>query len=173
MNCQAIIEDYENGTRNNLRRVTISPMERSCKRSAIVQLGALCLCTQHGKLAAEGLVDKSGQVAPRGDLRAVRDNPQHFPNGLHHWAQGLKLVKIDSRQTTPAAEIRHAVKLTEAQTKTAIQLLMYEAVGGGCSYLMSRKFKGGTCAEENGRGSSCSHCATVDFLKSIGVEVRR
>jgi hypothetical protein len=96
INCQAIVEDYENGTRNNLRRVTITPKDRPCMRSATVQLGHLCLCAQHGKLAAEGLVDEGGHVAPRGDLRAVRDNPRHFPGGLHSWARGQKLVPLAS-----------------------------------------------------------------------------
>ena len=66
-------------------------------RSATVQIGHLCLCAQHGKLAAEGLVDEAGHVAPRGDLRAFRDNPRHYPGGLHHWARGLQIIKTAKR----------------------------------------------------------------------------
>jgi hypothetical protein len=39
-------------------------------------------------------VDNDGYVAPRGDLRAVRDNPRRFPHGLHVWARGLVLEPI-------------------------------------------------------------------------------
>ncbi len=92
--CAAIIEDYERGTRNNLSRVTVTPASRSCSRGATCAIGKLHLCTQHGKLAVDGLVDEDGQVAPRGDLRAVRDNPRHFPNGLYSWARGLVLEKL-------------------------------------------------------------------------------
>ena len=92
--CAAIVEDYANGTRNNLVRVIVTPKSRACARAATCVLGHLKLCTQHGKLAKEGLVDDDGHVAPRGDLHAVRDNPRHFPNGLYQWARGLVLKKI-------------------------------------------------------------------------------
>lgn len=94
MRCAAIIEDYANGTRNNLVRVIVTPKSRACSHAATYKLGHLRLCAQHGKLAAEGLVDDDGHVAPRGDLRAVRDNPQHFPDGLYPWSKGLTLEKI-------------------------------------------------------------------------------
>jgi hypothetical protein len=92
--CNAIIEDYANGTRNNLSRVIVVPKSRCCTHRATCSLGKLYLCTQHSKLAKEGLVNEDGQVAPRGDLRAVRDNPQRFPNGLYPWAKGLVLERL-------------------------------------------------------------------------------
>jgi hypothetical protein len=60
------------------------------------------------------------------------------------------------------------IVLTPEDTKTAIHLLLTEFHGGGCAYLMSRAFKGGTCGSENGRGSDCTHCATRAFLTRIG-----
>lgn len=95
MNCAAIVEDYTNGTTNNLARVIVTPKVRSCARAATCRLGQLHLCTQHGKLAKEGLVDEHGNVATRGDLRAVRDNPRRFPYGLYKWTRGLPLEKIE------------------------------------------------------------------------------
>jgi len=92
--CEAIIEDYVNGTRNNLRSVIVVPKSRQCMHNARVKLGTLCLCTRHGQLAKDGLVDARGYVAPRGDIRNVRDNPKHFPNGLHSWARNLTIKEI-------------------------------------------------------------------------------
>lgn len=92
--CDAIVEDYANGTSNNLARMIVTPKSRCCSRGATCKLGQLHLCTQHGRLAKEGLVDKGGQVAPRGDLRAVRENPRRFPYGLYLWARGLVLEKL-------------------------------------------------------------------------------
>ena len=94
MSCAAIIEDYANGTSYNLSRVIAAPASRACARAARCKLGHLQLCAQHGRLAQEGLVDHDGHVAPRGDLRAVRDNPRRFPHGLYAWARGLTLEKI-------------------------------------------------------------------------------
>lgn len=92
--CAAIVEDYENGTSYNLSRVIAAPAARPCSRSARCKLGHLQLCGQHGKLAKEGLVDDGGHVAPRGDLRAFRDNPRRFPRGLYSWARDLALEPI-------------------------------------------------------------------------------
>lgn len=94
MSCAAIIEDYANSSRYNLSRVIATPVERACTRAATCKLGPLHLCTQHGKLAREGLVDKDGRVAPRGDLRTVRANPRRFPRGLYNWARTLPLEPI-------------------------------------------------------------------------------
>ena len=94
MSCAATIEDYANGTSYNLSRVIAAPASRACSRAASCKRGHLHLCAQHGKLAAEGLVDADGHVAPRGDLRAVRDNPRRFPQGLYAWARDLTLEKI-------------------------------------------------------------------------------
>lgn len=94
LNCAAIIEDYANGTSYNLSRVIATPHVRVCSRAATSRLGELHFCTQHGKLAKEGLVDEGGHVAPRGDLRAVRDNPRRFPYGIYQWARGVPLEKI-------------------------------------------------------------------------------
>lgn len=94
VSCAAIIEDYANGTSNNLVRMIVTPKARACSRAATCKLGKLYLCAQHGKLAKEGLVDEHGNVAPRGDLRAVRANPRSFPRGLYGWARGLPLDPI-------------------------------------------------------------------------------
>lgn len=92
--CQAIVEDYKNGTGYNLRRYIVTPDSRLCQRNAVSKLGKFCFCKQHTKLALEGLIDEGGQVAPRADLRAVRDNPQQHPDGLYSWARDLKPVEI-------------------------------------------------------------------------------
>jgi hypothetical protein len=92
--CVAIIEDYANGTTNNLSRLIVTPKMRRCARAATCKLDDLHFCTQHGKLAKEGLIDEHGNVAPRGDLRTVRDNPRRFPHGLYKWARGLVLEPI-------------------------------------------------------------------------------
>lgn len=92
--CCAVIEDYANGTTNNLVRVIATPHSRTCFRAATCKLGPLHFCTQHGKLAKEGLVDEHGHVAPRGDLRAVRGSPRRFPDGLYKWSRGMRLEKI-------------------------------------------------------------------------------
>lgn len=94
MSCAAIIEDFAHGTRNNLRRVISTPEVRGCSRAATCKIGKLHLCAQHGRLAEEGLIDEHGRVAPRGDLRAVRDNPRRFPCGLYQWARGLVLEPL-------------------------------------------------------------------------------
>lgn len=94
MSCAAIIEDYANGTTNNLRHVIVTPKARRCSRTATCKLRNLHLCAQHGRLAKEGLIDEHGRVAPRGDLRAVRDYPRRFPRGLYQWAKELELEPI-------------------------------------------------------------------------------
>jgi hypothetical protein len=88
--CQATIEDYENGTRNNLVRVIVVPLSRRCTKKATSRFAHLCLCTQHLKLAVDGLIEESGNVAPRGDIRNVRDYPKHHLNGLYPWAKNIK-----------------------------------------------------------------------------------
>lgn len=61
-----------------------------CTRKATAKLGPLCLCTQHVKLAREGLVDEDGQVAERGAMRDVRRYPDKFRGGLYAWARDLE-----------------------------------------------------------------------------------
>jgi len=92
--CQAIVEDYANGTRNNLVRVIVVPKDKPCSRVARVKLGHLCLCAQHSQLAQDGLINYDGRVAPRGDLHDVRKYPKKFPNGLYDWARCLTPKEI-------------------------------------------------------------------------------
>jgi hypothetical protein len=66
----------------------------SCTREAVASVGALCLCTQHVKLALDGLIDSDGAVASRGELRDVRRYPDKFPRGLYSWAHGLKPIEF-------------------------------------------------------------------------------
>lgn len=93
MKCQASVERITGhanlaGFRRGARMVltTYGP----CTRVAVAKLGKLCLCTQHVKLAREGLVDDDGTVADRAALRDVRRYPGKFPNGLHRWAKDLE-----------------------------------------------------------------------------------
>jgi hypothetical protein len=92
--CQAIVEDYANGRRNNLVRVIVTPKDKPCSRIARIKLGNFCFCALHAKLAQDGLINHDGHVAPRGDLRDVRRYPNKFPNGLYDWARCLTPKEI-------------------------------------------------------------------------------
>jgi len=92
--CQATVEDFENGTRYNLARVFITPVAKPCSRNAKFQVGAFCFCTQHAKLALEGLIDDDGSVATRNALRDVRKYPKKFIGGIYNWARGLTAKEI-------------------------------------------------------------------------------
>jgi hypothetical protein len=59
---------------------------------------------------------------------------------------------------------------TREEMEKAIGCLLFLVVGSGCSFFQSRKFAGGTCAQENGRGFDCSKCAARAFLRSVGVD---
>lgn len=87
--CQAIVEDYENGTRYNISPPCTVPKAKQCSRKARAKLGKLCLCNLHTKLAQEGLVDEDGEVATRSVLRDVRKYPKKFPQGIYRWAKDL------------------------------------------------------------------------------------
>lgn len=88
MKCQAQVERVTG--RANLRRVVAQTAYGRCTRNAVATLGRLCLCTQHIKLALDGLVNKDGVVVERGALRDVRRYPHKFPHGLYQWARDLK-----------------------------------------------------------------------------------
>lgn len=45
--------------------------------------------------------------------------------------------------------------------------------GEVCSFAFGRKFKGGSCKEENGRGFSCYICAAEEYLNSLGIKIDR
>lgn len=92
--CQATVEDYENGTRFNLSRSFTVPKDKQCSRKARFKLGPLCLCALHTKLAQGGLVDEDGEVATRSVRQDVRRYPKKFPNGVYHWAQKLTPEEI-------------------------------------------------------------------------------
>jgi len=94
--CQATIEDYANGSHYNLSRPFTAPEHRQCSRYARSKVGTLCLCALHTKLALEGLVDESGQVATRSAIADVRRNrnPHKFVNGLYSWARNLKVENL-------------------------------------------------------------------------------
>lgn len=92
--CQATIEDYKNGTSYNLARSFTVPEHRGCNRYATSKLGKLCLCALHTKLACEGLVDESGNVATRSVLADVRRYPKKFAGGIYSWAKDLTPEEI-------------------------------------------------------------------------------
>lgn len=94
LKCQAVVEDYENGTHYNLSRSFTTPDHRPCSRYARSKVGKLCLCALHTKLALEGLIDESGQVATRSVLHDVRKYPKKFPNGVYCWARNLKAEEL-------------------------------------------------------------------------------
>lgn len=88
--CQATIQDFNDGaTRYNLVRVMVVPDVRRCNRKATSRVGHLCLCTQHMKLAKDGLIDESGEVEDRSVIRDVRKYPKKFPDGMHRWAKNI------------------------------------------------------------------------------------
>jgi hypothetical protein len=92
--CQAVIEDFENGTHYNLSRSFTVPEHRPCRRNARSKIGTLCFCTLHTRLALEGLIDDDGQVASRSVIQDVRKYPKKFTNGIYSWARGLKAEEI-------------------------------------------------------------------------------
>jgi hypothetical protein len=59
--------------------------DKGCSRMAKERVGHLCLCTQHAKLARDGLIDENGHVAHPAARADVRRYPRHFPGGLYHW----------------------------------------------------------------------------------------
>lgn len=81
MTCQAIINDYENGTHYNLRRSYVSAEQRPCMKAAKVEmrspLGVVRnLCAVHARLAEEGLLTVTGHVEPRQTIRDVHNVDQ-------------------------------------------------------------------------------------------------
>jgi hypothetical protein len=94
MSCEAIIEDFENGTSFNLRQRFIVPKRRHCTRRATARVGHRCFCTKHAQLAVEGLIQEDGEVATRSVISAVRRFPKKFPGGLYSWAKGLTAQPI-------------------------------------------------------------------------------
>lgn len=76
--CEAIINDYENGTHYNLRRSYTSPKQRRClKRASETRVSPLSvrreLCTAHARLADEGLLTVTGHVESRQTIRDVHN----------------------------------------------------------------------------------------------------
>lgn len=59
-------------------------------------------------------------------------------------------------------------EVTPEQGKEAATILRSVVCGAGCSFASSRKFTGGTCAQENGRGFNCFYCEARYFLRRIG-----
>lgn len=92
--CQAIVEDYVNGTHYNIRRSMTVPKEKQCSRNARMKLGKFCFCNLHTKLAQEGLIDEDGNVLTRSSLADVRKYPHKFPEGVYLWARGLTPEEI-------------------------------------------------------------------------------
>jgi hypothetical protein len=92
--CQAVIEDYENGTHYNLSRSFTAPDHRQCRRNARSKVGTFCFCAMHAKLALDGLIDEGGQVATRSVIADVRKYPKKFPQGVYHWARNLTAEEI-------------------------------------------------------------------------------
>lgn len=93
MNCQAIINDYENGTRYAPQRVTV-PKQRPCTRAAVVRFGKLYLCTQHHGLARAGLIAEGGAVESRPVIADVRRYPKKFPHGVHAWQKDVETMPL-------------------------------------------------------------------------------
>lgn len=63
--------------------------------------------------------------------------------------------------------------LTPEQQERAVRILQFVATNDGCSFLVARGFRGGTCAEENGKGFDCPSCAARALLKEVGTEAPR
>ena len=94
MKCQAVIEDHKNGTRYNLSRVISVPDVRPCSFSATCKIGPLHLCSRHGELAKEGMIDNNGRVPSRSEIEIARKYPKRFPHGLFSWARDFKLERL-------------------------------------------------------------------------------
>lgn len=56
--------------------------------------------------------------------------------------------------------------MTKDQENRAIYILR-SIEDDGCSFHMSRKFAGGECRDENGRGFDCTPCAARKLLKEL------
>ncbi len=85
--CQAIVDDRANGDRFNLSRLVIVYPKKGCSRRGVERVGHLLLCATHARLAREGFVMETGQVAPARDIRDARRFPKQFPGGLYSWVK--------------------------------------------------------------------------------------
>ncbi len=63
----------------------MAPGNKPCPRGGRGNVGHLCLCKVHERMALEGLIDETGRVAPRADIANVRKYPTKFPHGLNTW----------------------------------------------------------------------------------------
>lgn len=100
MQCQAIIEDTERGKSYSQQRIRV-PGHRPCTRGASIQIGPLCLCAVHARLAQEGLIDSGGVVAAKQDIATVHKYPERYPHGLHEWAKGVKPIPVQEGRRKP------------------------------------------------------------------------
>ena len=55
--------------------------------------------------------------------------------------------------------------MTPAQERRVINVLAM--VADGCNFASSRAFKGGTCAQENGRGYNCTACEARELYRDL------
>lgn len=87
--CAAIVESdrSEDGAKHYSMQRLIVPGHRRCSRKATGKVEHLDLCTTHGRLAREGVIDEDGVVAPKSAIRDVRNFPKQFPDGLYAWAR--------------------------------------------------------------------------------------
>jgi hypothetical protein len=88
--CNAIVETADpahGGKHYSMQRVTVMG-SKPCGRKSIELVGHLKLCTVHARMAREGLIDKSGVVAPRDSIRDARRYPKRFPGGIYTWWTG-------------------------------------------------------------------------------------
>jgi hypothetical protein len=86
--CQAIVEDYERPRYHASMQRIIVPGEKPCSRRGVEQVGPLCLCKTHARLAREGFVSERGEVAGRNDRREIREYQRRHGRSarLHTWA---------------------------------------------------------------------------------------
>ena len=87
LNCQAIVEDREHPAYHASMQRIMRPGSKPCSRRVTVQVKHLHLCTVHARLAREGFIAESGVVAPKADIRNVR-NSRRGARRLYDWAEG-------------------------------------------------------------------------------------
>lgn len=91
MNCQAIVDDWVHLSVHAPAQRIIEPGSKGCSRKARSKVGKLCLCTTHARMAKEGFLSESGEVANRLDIRNVR---KYGKITLNSWAKDLPVEPL-------------------------------------------------------------------------------
>jgi hypothetical protein len=144
------------------------------------------MITEHQLQALGRLADSltGCEGAPGGYSTAGRDASRWWrtmrilgSHGFVTWKAGQQVVHITDagracvRATYPSHTKPPAPTprpFTPAEQTKVLQIL--REVADGCGFASSRKFAGGTCAQESGKGFACTACEARDLLTRFGLE---